>query len=178
MPLKMQKSLTIVFLASCLLHLPACSPDMSMLEDDYELSAIEVSSMLAPTAQIQPAPSLYCRIGRGEALFGNAWYDLSDAEFALHQGYYSSITISRRQGMETMNIKALFDSNGQKLVFCPAIGALPGQRIACFSLYAVEDDLRDGIKRTIDVPNAIRGGTITCAYQKDKLRPLVEQTRK
>ena len=52
------------------------------------------------------------------------------------------------------------------------INAAPSQRISCTSLYALEEDLQDGIKRTFDIPSVLRGGAITCAYSQEKLRPL------
>lgn len=72
-----------------------------------------------------------------------------------------------------MTVQAFFDRSGQKMVFCPVVDAPPGQRIACASLYALDEDLHDGIKRTFDIPDAVRGGAITCAYEQKKLKKLV-----
>jgi hypothetical protein len=71
-----------------------------------------------------------------------------------------------------MTIQALFDGDGQKLIFCPFLNVAPDQRISCSSLYALEDDLQAGIKRTFDIPSAVRGGSITCAYTQENLRSL------
>ena len=78
-----------------------------------------------------------------------------------------------------MTIQALFDGSGQKVIFCPFLiksgpntPPPPDQRISCSSLYALDDDLHDGIKRTFDIPAAVRGGAITCAYEEEHLRSL------
>jgi len=173
---KTQNLLIIPFMLSCLLPLTACLPDMGLFEEKYKPPTIEVSSMVTPTAPNQPAQTLYCKVGHGEALFGLHWYAFSETAFALYRGSYVNITLSRLQGMGGMNIQALFDNGGQKLIFCPVVNALPGQRIPCSSLYAMEDDLNDGIKRTFDIPNALRGSAITCAYQQANLKSLIIPT--
>ena len=125
-------------------------------------------------------PPLYCRIGHGTALFGRDWYDFEDVDFQIYRGKPADINLSRIHGEQQMTIQALFDGSGQKLIFCPFLTVAPGanaapapdQRISCASLYALEDDLRDGIKRTFDIPAAVRGGAITCAYTPEKLRSL------
>ncbi|MCE9508235.1 MAG: hypothetical protein K8R48_08010 [Alphaproteobacteria bacterium] len=149
---------------------------MGLFEEKYKPPTVEVSSMITPTAPNQPVQTLYCRIGHGEALFGLRWYAFSETAFALYQGSYVNIALSRLEGPERMNIQALFDNSGQKLIFCPVVNAQPGQRIPCSSLYAMEDDLTGGIKRTFDIPNALRGGAITCAYQQANLKPLTIPT--
>ena len=155
--------------------LTACLPDMNMMGGDYRPMTVEVSKMTTPAtgALVMPEkPPLYCKIGRGSALFGREWYDFSDTLFALHQGLRVNINVSRVRSSETMTIQVFFDGNGQKLIFCPVVDAAPNQRISCASLYALEDDLQDGIKRTFDIPAAVRGGMITCAYNQASLKPL------
>jgi len=174
MRLKIQKLLIAALLASCPLPLAACLPDMSILYDDYKPPTVAVSSITTPSppAPERAAPTLYCRVGHGEALFGINWRDFYDTTFALPEGDYINVKIPRVRSQEDMTIQALFDNSGQKVIFCPVIDAPPDRRISCFSIYAMEDDLQEGIKRTLDIPGAIRGGTITCAYQQANLKPL------
>jgi hypothetical protein len=172
MPSKIQKLPITSFMLSCLLPLAACLPDMGLFREEYKPPPVEVASIITPAAPNQPARALYCRAGHGEALFGLRWQAFSETAFALSQGRYVNITLPRLQGAERMNIQALFDNGGQKLIFCPVVNAQPGQRISCSSLYTMEDDLNNGIKRTFDIPKAVRGGAITCAYQQANLKPL------
>jgi len=69
-------------------------------------------------------------------------------------------------------MQVFFDTEGQKMIFCPAVTAAPGGKVACASIYMLEDDLQAGIKRTFDVPNAVQGSAITCAYAQDHFRSL------
>lgn len=134
---------------------------------------VPVSSLLSAGPVDPNNPPLYCRVGRGSAFFDRDWYDFNDTIFALPRGVPANVAITRLRGDGQMTIQALFDSAGQKLIFCPFVtkGA-PDERISCSSLYALDNDLKDGIKRTFDIPQAVRGGAITCAYAQDKLRSL------
>ncbi|TAL30304.1 MAG: hypothetical protein EPN97_12850 [Alphaproteobacteria bacterium] len=115
---------------------------------------------------------LYCRIGRGDAHFGRSWAAYTEAAFALAPGAKVTIPIMRKKGAESMDIMGLFDTEGQKLIFCPMVEGPPDKRVACTSLYALDEDLKAGIKRTFDIPAAIRGGEITCAYEEKKLQKI------
>jgi hypothetical protein len=138
---------------------------------------VNVADVVAP-APTPDTPPLYCKIGHGTAQFGRDWYDFADAEFELYRGQPANISLTRLHGSQQMSIRVLFDGKGQKLIFCPYLvgpggDALdPDRRISCASLYALDDDLRDGIKRTFDIPAAVRGGAITCAYSQERLRSL------
>jgi hypothetical protein len=169
MTLRIRKFMAALVLAFSAPFLSACLPDMGIVADK---PSIDVSQM-AVAEPAPGAPPLYCRIGRGSALFGREWADFSDTVFTLQRGGHANIKIPRVRSTEQMTVQGFFDGSGQKLIFCPFLKAAPGQRISCFSLYALEDDLRDGIKRTFDIPEAVRGGAITCAYDQKKLRPLV-----
>jgi hypothetical protein len=131
---------------------------------------VGVSEITTP-AEGGGAP-LYCRVGRGSALFAHNWYDFDDVTFLLHRGHPANVQLSRVRSDEKMTIQALFDGAGQKLIFCPFLNVPQDQRITCASEYALEDDLNDGIKRTFDIPAAVRGGFVTCAYAQENLRPL------
>lgn len=119
-----------------------------------------------------PGAPLYCRIGRGDAHFGTGWSGYNDALFSLASDARVSVPVTRQNGRDSIHVLALFDTSGQKLIFCPIVSGPPDKRVACTSIYALDDDLTAGIKRTFDVPNAIRGAEITCAYKQDALQKL------
>ena len=130
----------------------------------------EVAQMAAPQpGGVQP---LYCRIGRGDAHFPRGWSGYNDATFALSGDSRVTVPLSPQKGGDSVRILALFDTSGQKLIFCPIVSGPPDKRVACASIYALDEDLAAGIKRTFDVPNAIRGAEITCAYKQDALQKL------
>lgn len=131
----------------------------------------EVAQMAAPEGPA-PANQLYCRIGRGDAHFGKAWSPYTDAVFRLAPGARVTVPLARKKGVENVDIMGFFDAEGQKLIFCPVVEGPPDKRVACTSLYALDEDLNAGIKRTFDVPAAIRGGEITCAYEEKKLQKI------
>jgi hypothetical protein len=170
MSLKMRKLITgvsrAVFLAACPLLLSGC-----LMGPDPPIPPVSVAEVTMPAAA-QDNPPLYCKIGRGSALFGRDWYDFKDVTFMLNRGVPADVRLTRIHSFQEMTIQALFDGSGQKLIFCPFLSVEQDQRISCSSLYALEDDLNDGIKRTFDIPSAVRGGSITCAFAQEKLRPL------
>ena len=69
-------------------------------------------------------------------------------------------------------IQGIFDASGQKLIFCPVIDGPPDKKVTCASLYALEDDLNAGIKRSFDIPDAVRGADISCARNAKDLQKL------
>jgi len=164
MPFKIRKLPIKAVLISCSLLLSAC-----LSEPDRPPIAVSQMTTPAPSPALPP---LYCRVGRGSALFGHDWYDFNDALFILHRGDPVNLKISSSRNGGEMTIRAVFDGGGQKLIFCPFINAASSQQIFCTSLYALEEDLQEGIKRTFDIPGVVRGGGITCAYSQEKLRPL------
>jgi len=118
------------------------------------------------------ARRLYCRVGNGSAHFGRHWYDYDSDDFLLEQGTRVTVTLTARKGKGTMSFVGFFDDAGQKMIFCPVVKGPPDKRIPCTSLYALDDDLALGIRRTFDLPHAVRGANITCAFRRDKLRKL------
>lgn len=131
----------------------------------------EVAQMAAPEGPA-PAVQLYCRIGRGDAHFSSGWSAYTEAGFALTPGARTTVSIARKKGAGNLDIMGLFDTDGQKLIFCPMVEGPPDKRVACTSLYALDEDLKAGIKRTFDVPAAIRGAEITCALEENKLQKI------
>lgn len=142
----------------------------------YQPLNSSMAAMAAPedpqAAQADGLRRLYCRVGNGSALFGKYWYEYQGDDFQLVQGRRVNVTLTARHRGETMQFQGFFDEAGQKMLFCPVVSGPPDKRIACASLYALDDDLALGIKRTFDLPKAIRGANITCAFRRDKLRKL------
>jgi len=165
MPFRIGKFITGFTLAACPLLLSGCLMDAPLIPP------VSVAEVTTPPAQ-PDTPPLYCKIGHGTARFGRDWYDFKDTLFVLHRGDPADVKVTRVRNNQQMTIQVLFDGKGQKLIFCPFLNVQQDQRIACSSLYAVDDDLKDGIKRTFDIPAAVRGGSITCAYTQNRLKPL------
>lgn len=129
----------------------------------------EVAVMAAPAGA---GPRLICRAGRGTALFGKAWLPFDDTDFVIPAGNRMNITLKKKSGQGAAVMQGLFDNEGQKIIFCPVVEGPPDARIACTSLYALDDDLAAGLKRTFDVPELVRGAAITCAYAPENLKNL------
>jgi len=168
----------VLAIAALPLLLSGCDAAMNMINPPSPPPTVNVADVTRapPTPD---TPPLYCKIGHGSALFGREWYDFGETEFQLHRGQPADVTLTRLRSPQQMSIQALFDGSGQKLIFCPYLTLKPNnatpaadQRISCASLYALDDDLRDGIKRTFDIPAAERGGAITCAYSPERLKSL------
>ncbi len=173
MPGKTTRSLSVSLACAGGLLLSACSSAPAILGGG-DKGTVEVSSITSQSPAPAAAPALYCKAGGlGEALFGKRWESFNDTLFVLHQGSYSSVAFLRKGGTEAVTVQALYDSGGQKMIFCPfSINTDPAQRIACTSLYTIEDDLQAGIKRTFDIPGVLRGAMISCADAPDHLKTL------
>lgn len=144
---------------------PEAKPKFRTLDSD-------VASMAAPATGEAGSRTLDCRVGLGSAKFGKLWKDFNEAEFRLAPQSRLNVPLSPKSGSEKMSFQAMFDLEGQKLMFCPLVNGAPGDEIACSSIYALDDDLAAGIKRTFDIPDALRGGSITCAYDEKNLKKL------
>ena len=131
-----------------------------------------VASMAAPATGEAASQSLDCRVGLGAAKFGKLWKDFDETEFRLAPQSRVNVPLSPKKGSEQMSFQAMFDLEGQKLMFCPLVNGDPGDEVACSSIYALDDDLAAGIKRTFDIPNALRGGSISCAYDENNIKKL------
>jgi hypothetical protein len=166
MLLKIRKLQTGIMLMVSALALSSCLMDM---EEPPPTVAI---SQITTQGASPDSPLLYCRAGRGAALFGREWQDFSDTSFELQRGYTTDIDIISARDGRQFKVRGYFDASGQKVIFCPFINAPAGQKVSCASLYALDEDLREGIKRTFDIPAVLRGGAITCAYDQKNLRML------
>ncbi len=135
---------------------------------ELELPAPGMELAKAAQPEISPAApkaKIYCAVEKGTALFGKNWHDISQAKFDLIQGEKTLVNIHNTKSNAEMVLQARFDDNGQKMVFCPVREDLPPEaRITCASIYALEDDFKMGIKRTLDVPQSLRSGILRCGY--------------
>lgn len=163
--------LASLFLAGCA-NLPSWLQG-GQAQQFHPLDA-EVARIAAPQPPA-PAPAatpLLCRVGRGDAHFSKGWSAYLNASFSLPPDARVTIALPRKKGDEKIDILGIFDSQGQKLIFCPVVDGPPDKRVACTSLYALDEDLKAGIKRTFDIPAAVRGASITCAYREEALQKL------
>ncbi len=158
-----------LFLGGCA-NLPPWFPGQQ--SQQYHPLDSEVAQMAAPQPPPPATPPLYCRIGRGDAHFAKGWAGYNEAFFSLEPDARVTVPIVERKGGGMAQVVGIFDTGGQKLIFCPMVDGPPDKRIACTSLYALDDDLTAGVKRTFDIPSALRGASITCAYRQDALQKL------
>ena len=135
---------------------------------DYHMVDDPVAAQAAPAAQAA-AGAVNCIVGKGAARFARGWYDFDEAYFPLRDSQRVNVTLRRRGTQDSMAFQAVFDTDGQKMLFCPIRSGPPGQRIVCASRYMLEDDLQAGVKRTFDIPDAVRGATISCAFDRAKM---------
>jgi hypothetical protein len=158
------------------LFLAGCSrlPDFGLMGPEFKPLTYEVAKIAAPEDPAATAPRLllYCRIGTGAARFGDVWQDIRETDFTLQAGgIRSDVRLGSDKG-SGMSLQGLFDHDGQKVVFCPVVEGSPDEVVTCTSLYALDDDLDTGIRRTFDVPDAVRGSAISCAFDGSKLQKL------
>lgn len=157
-----------------LLTLGGCNgmPDFSgMMGPKFKPLDSDVAAMAAPEP-VGQGKSLYCVAGRGNALFAKSWLPLADTEFRLTPMSRANVTLQPAKGGPEAQIQAMFDLDGQRIVFCPLKDGPPDARVSCSSIYALEDDLQAGIKRTFDIPEAVSGASISCAYDRAQLQKL------
>ena len=165
------KYLSIVFLC---VTLAACSgdfkmpdaPDLSKLfgadktADNTAQTDTQKSSLL-PKIDFSRAP-LICSISGGSALVGSGWHPYDVSNFKIRKGAAGLTTLKRRGHGSQSQLQVRFDNDGQKLVFCPADLVGMQSQILCSSIFALPDDYDRGIKRTLDIADALRGGTLEC----------------
>lgn len=169
----MTRRIIIPVVAFGLLLLSACagSPDMNFLGPRYDQVTADITRAAAPT-KVSRTRSLSCAVANGSARVGKKWHEFNRTDFTLSRDMAVNVTLYPRKGGEGLTFQGAFEPDEQKMIFCPVVNAAPGTRIACFSLYALDEDLQAGIKRTFDIPNAVQGSYITCAYDKSALKKL------
>ena len=123
-----------------------------------------VLKSIAAKASSKPKRQLLCEVDSGNAKYKQGWYDFKKTEFAITKGNKIKIEMPRKRGTGSAYFLGRFDESGQKLVFCPYLEVAVGEKIPCASFYTLEEDLEIGIRRTFDVPKAVRGGYLSCKY--------------
>lgn len=132
----------------------------------------DVTAAQAVPAARPGSGAVNCVVGKGAARFARGWYDFEETRFTLRDDQRVNVALRRSKSGDSMVFQGVLDNGGQKMLFCPVRTGPPGQRIICASLYMLEDDLQSGVKRTFDIPDAVRGGTISCAYDRARLLKL------
>lgn len=154
--------------------LAACGqmPSLNVFGPNYRPITSDVAEMAAPTGLDPGARPVLCRVQKGAAQFETGLKEFSPADFAVWPKGRTNVTLTASgffaQGKFTF--QAYFDDEGQKLIFCPLVAGPLDRKIACSSIYALEDDFNEGIKRTFDIPQTVFGGQMTCAYSKSAFR--------
>lgn len=170
---------SIVFLVAVIFLLQACDSmkipslsDMSNLTSPtqfFKRHSADAENKTDDQTSVQQdidlsLPVLQCEMREGTANFADKWYDFKTVSFNIRQKQHQKVTIPRKWGKETTPISAHFEDGGQKLILC-ADHSGESDKILCASLYALEDDFIHGVKRTLDIPEAVRGGVIKCKYK-------------
>lgn len=169
---KKRKFPVAAFLLVCSLFLSACLSDIELKGFFTPFITSEASQTVSSEEVLPKSPLLYCKVGRGTVLFGRKWYSFKDSSFSIYQGERTRIKIIGKRNKKEREIQIFFDKCGQKMVFCPVTDFAQGKRISCASMYALKEDLEQGIKRTFNVPSVIRDGTISCAFLQEKMKSL------
>jgi len=119
---------------------------------------------------------LYCKIGTGSININREWLDIKDKDFLVIKNGRSNVNlVAKYHKNKITSMQAIFDLVGQKITLCPLTPLNSSNRVECLNLYFVDKDLDIGIKRSVDVNNFIRGAVMSCAYNKENLKPLLPQ---
>lgn len=150
----------------------ACTqlPRLPPMGPNYKPLTGEVAVLAAPQGSASTTPEVYCRVAQGTAHFAGSWKDFKTADFTLPAATRVSVGLAPKGGGQRVAFQAFFDDAGQKMLFCPFMEGPPGQRVSCASIYVMGEDLKDGIKRTFDIPKAVQGGVIACAFAPEKVK--------
>ncbi len=140
----------------------------------FQPLTLDLSADMAPRDPSMPVGrDVFCVIGHGTALIDKQWRAYDPTGFVLPgTGQMSSVRIDAARGSANATMRAYYDEPGQKMIFCPTVATSADGVIDCASLYAMNEDLMDGIKRTFEVPNGVMSGHISCGYDQQTLRPL------
>lgn len=144
-----------------------------------ELSVQDRFEMIATMAEpkLPEGKPLHCRATEGAARFDGDWHEFAEYKFDIRPGQRMLVELPHgEQAERKTSVRLRFEPSGQKLVFCPVLGdaAAPDEPVSCASIYALEDDFYMGVKRTLDVPDAVRGGILYCAYDGERPKPVEE----
>lgn len=170
----MNRTAAFFLVLLALLPLAACGgvPTFSQKADPVVYHPLSADLAAMTPRGINTTQTIYCMAGKGQARFDAGWRPMRTVSFTLAANARTNMTLSPASGGGTAGLQGIFDHEGQKLVFCPLVTGPAGKQISCASLYALDDDLGMGIRRTFDVPNAIAGAEISCAYTQNAIKPL------
>lgn len=172
----MKLKLSIVVVLTCL-SVSSCKTVQDMKMSDIQMPDITHLFQFGNTAKKAPdqdknliteptvdisSPPLKCKVYDGTAYIQKDWYRYQKASFNIRKNQTGLFSVYNKSGESHSKIQVRFDQDGQKLVFCPAALINGDNKILCTSIYALEDDFITGIKRTLDISNALRGGTMEC----------------
>lgn len=166
------RGLRLVCVLSVVLLASACS--MMEKKPVFQPLTLDLSGDIAPRdPALPPVGDVYCVVGDGTAMINKQWRPYDKTGFVLPgTGQMSSVRINAASGSASATLRAYYDEPGQKMIFCPTVTNNPDGVIDCASIYAMNEDLNDGIKRTFELPNGIQSGHISCGYDQNNLRPL------
>ncbi len=161
-------------MVACCALLLASGCTMVQKKPSFQPLTLDLSGDMAPRdPSLPPGGDVYCVIGDGTAMIDGQWRAYDSTGFVLPgNGMMSSVRIDAARGSTFANMRAYYDEPGQKMIFCPTVSRSADGVIDCASIYAMNEDLRDGIKRTFEVPNGVMSGHISCGYDQNALRPL------
>lgn len=169
----MMRSVSSLMVACCVLLL-ASGCTMVQKKPSFQPLTLDLSGDMSPRdPSLPPAGDVYCMIGHGTAMIDGQWRAYDPTGFVLPgNGMMSSVRIDAARGSGFATMRAYYDEPGQKMIFCPTVTRASDGVIDCASHYAMNEDLRDGIKRTFEVPNGVMSGHISCGYHQDSLLQL------
>lgn len=172
MPRMMPSMSSLLLACAALLLSSGCS--MVQKQPSFQPLTLDLSGDIAPRdPSLPPAGDVFCVVGHGTAMIDKQWRAYEPTGFVLPgNGMMSSVRIEADRGSSFATMRAYYDEPGQKMIFCPTVSTSADGVIDCASLYAMNEDLRDGIKRTFEVPNGVMSGHISCGYDQARLLPL------
>lgn len=162
--IRLRRLLSFLCVAASVSFLSACVTAGGMTEPTPASYAALNLGRMEPPPEDKPPISVICTLKEGQALIGRTWSGFEPVTFRLQQGLQTDVPL-RRGGFfadESLVLHSRFEDSGQKIVFCPDLAKPDGTRIACGTLYALEDDYALGLKRTFDIPDAVMSGEILC----------------
>ena len=148
----------IFVIAFCLLISGCQATTMDSLSQEHK-----TTNRVKPKNTVYTLP-LKCIIEEGTAHFTQGWYDFKPGSFKIVKGQIVQTALWDKKNKSRVVIQVEFKKGGQKVVFCPVSTVREGEVTECSSMYLLEDDLYQGVKRSLDIPTIIRGGQIECSY--------------
>jgi hypothetical protein len=114
--------------------------------------------------------AVLCRVSKGTAKFDKRWLNFETEDFTLPPDTRVTVTLTPTRTEGEMPFQAWFSQQSQEMLFCPVVAGPPTKKIPCAGVFALDEDLEAGIKRTFDIPGAVMGGVLTCAYSEERLK--------